>query len=143
MKKYTQEEIIEILKLHEKWLKDESGGKRADLRNADLSEANLRNANLSEANLWNANLRNADLRNADLRNAISNMEESRSMQLEKYRIFFTKDILAIGCKQYSWDEWRDFTDRQIAEMDDGALKWWNKWKEHIFQAYELTFGEVK
>lgn len=39
MKKYTQEELQEILKLHIKWLNDEPHGTRADLRGSNLSGA--------------------------------------------------------------------------------------------------------
>ena len=69
MKKYTQEELNKILELHKKWLMDEDGGVRADLRNADLRNANLRYANLRNADLRNADLYNADLRYANLRYA--------------------------------------------------------------------------
>ena len=58
----TSKEIQKVLALHEKWLNNEGGGKRADLRGADL-----RGANLSGANLRGADLRGADLRGADLR----------------------------------------------------------------------------
>ena len=83
------EKLAEILTEHKSWLKDEAGGKRADLRcadlrgaslrgaslrgadlrDADLCHANLRNANLRDADLCHANLRGADLRGADLRDA--------------------------------------------------------------------------
>ena len=80
MRELTQEEI-QILQRHAKWLADEEGGKRANLRGADLYGANLRNADLRGADLrdadlcgadlcgadlYGANLRNADLRDADL-----------------------------------------------------------------------------
>ena len=80
----TVEMIAEILKKHKKWLDNEKGGERANLRGAGLSYANLRDANLrgadlrdadlrgadlSYANLRDANLRGADLRDADLRGA--------------------------------------------------------------------------
>ena len=52
----NKEELKEILDNHKKWLNDEPGGKKADLRYADLSFANLRYADL----------RSADLRGADL-----------------------------------------------------------------------------
>ena len=78
MKNISKEELKEILKEHEMWLKDEKGGKRADLSNADLNGANLWNANLiyadlnganlSNAGLWKANLSSADLSNANLSN---------------------------------------------------------------------------
>ena len=47
----TSKEIKKVLALHEKWLKNEQGGERADLRRADLREADLREADLREANL--------------------------------------------------------------------------------------------
>ena len=61
--------LNEILEKHLKWLRDEYGGERANLRGADLYEANLYKANLYKANLRRADLRRADLRRADLRRA--------------------------------------------------------------------------
>ena len=74
MKTYTQEELNTILEKHEEWLRDETGGERAnlsgaDLYGADLSGANLSGANLSRANLSWANLSGADLYGADLSGA--------------------------------------------------------------------------
>ena len=80
----TSAEIKKVLDLHKKWLNNEQGGERANLRRADLREANLRwadlrwadlrgadlrGADLREANLSEANLRGADLRGANLRGA--------------------------------------------------------------------------
>ena len=62
----TKEELSEIMRLHAKWLSDEPGGVRANLRRADLRDANLRDADLSRADLRDANLSRADLRGADL-----------------------------------------------------------------------------
>lgn len=50
----TAEKLAEILEKHKKWLKEEAGGKRANLSYANLSNANLRYANLSYANLSGA-----------------------------------------------------------------------------------------
>ena len=58
------EKLKEILERHRKWLNDEDGGERADLR-----EANLRGADLYGANLYGADLREANLREANLRGA--------------------------------------------------------------------------
>ena len=66
MKKYTQDELTEILAKHEKWLNDEEGGECANLSNTDLSHARLRYSNLSYANLSSANLRYSDLSHANL-----------------------------------------------------------------------------
>ncbi len=62
--KYTEKELQEILLKHEKWLKNEQEGIRAD-----LSDTNLRNADLRYADLRNVDLRNADLSDTNLRNA--------------------------------------------------------------------------
>ena len=62
-------ELKNILKLHKKWLNNEEGGLKADLRGAELRGANLRGADLRRANLRGVNLNGADLRGADLREA--------------------------------------------------------------------------
>ncbi len=62
-------DIQEILKLHQKWLNDEPGGERANLRGASLHGVNLPCANLSGADLSDANLSGADLSDADLSGA--------------------------------------------------------------------------
>ena len=54
---------------HTKWLNDEEGGERADLRGANLRGADLQRANLQRADLRGADLQGADLREADLRGA--------------------------------------------------------------------------
>ena len=74
MKRYTPDEIKSVLEAHTKWLRNEEGGSRANLRGADLSEANLigaylDGANLSRANLIGANLSRANLSGANLRGA--------------------------------------------------------------------------
>jgi len=63
------EKLKEILERHRKWLNDEDGGERANLRGANLRGVNLRGADLREANLRGADLRGADLREANLRGA--------------------------------------------------------------------------
>ncbi len=65
----TKEQLNKVLEKHKKWLNDEPGGERADLRRANLQGADLWGANLWRADLWEADLRGADLRGADLRGA--------------------------------------------------------------------------
>lgn len=62
-------ELKAILDLHEKYLKNEPGGKKADLRFADLRLADLSRTSLHGADLTGANLRAANLRWADLSEA--------------------------------------------------------------------------
>jgi hypothetical protein len=132
---------------------EEAVRSQANLSGANLIHANLRGANLSGANLRGANLRGANLRGADLRGANlsganligadDNMLDICSMQIEKYHIIFTKDILQIGCKIFTHEQWKNFNNKDIYLMDHGALNLWNKWKEFIFMAIELKFGEQK
>ena len=69
MRKITGSELRDVLREHKRWLNDEDGAKKADLRGADLRYAYLCYADLRYADLYGANLRNADLYGADLRNA--------------------------------------------------------------------------
>lgn len=112
MKKYTKEELKEILRLHE------LGGC------ADLSGANLSGA---------------DLRCAGLRGAIGNMSEVKSLQLDTYNICYTCDMLAIGCQSHSIAEWAGFSDGETSIMDGKkALTFWRKYKKMIFDIIELS-----
>lgn len=65
----TNDELRAIVDAHGKWLRGESGGKRADLANADLAGANLAGANLAGANLMRAELTGANLAGANLASA--------------------------------------------------------------------------
>jgi len=61
--------IQEVLAKHKKWIADEEGGQRADLKGADLRVADLKGADLRAADLQDADLRGADLKDADLKGA--------------------------------------------------------------------------
>ena len=65
----TADEIKNVLEKHRKWLDNEAGGERADLRGANFEGADLRGANLNGANLWGANLSGANLVEANLSRA--------------------------------------------------------------------------
>ncbi len=80
---------------------------RANLLEADLGEADLHRANLSGANLSGADLTEANLSGAHLHCTIGNGKEIRSMQIEDYPIVYTSSQLAIGCKQYPIEEWKN------------------------------------
>lgn len=66
MKILTQIELDEVVELHEKWLRGEEGGRRAELCNVDLRSVDLACVNLSFADLSHANLTSAKLRSTDL-----------------------------------------------------------------------------
>jgi uncharacterized protein YjbI with pentapeptide repeats len=108
----------------------------ANLTDAYLYRANLTRANLTRANLYRANLTGADLTRANLTRAnlmdiIGNNKEIKSLQLfDEYGIAYTKDRLQIGCKNHSFQEWWNFSDKEILAMDGKkALSFWKKIKK--------------
>jgi len=115
----------------------------ANLHEANLYRADLSEANLHEANLYRADLSEANLHEADLHGTIGNMREVCSMQIEDFPITFTKNVLQIGCKNHTHEQWRAFTDAEIDSMHSQALPFWKKWKDHIFKTIELKYGERK
>ena len=131
MNSFTKEQLIEVLARHKMWLNNEVGGVRADLRYADLRYANLRSADLSYANLSYANL-------SFLHSA--NGKELACMNAGKYQVVLSKEKIAIGCKFFTVEEWKEFDDDTISKMDDGALEWWNQWKELVFMFHKNIFG---
>lgn len=83
-------DIKETLRLHAMWIAGEEGGVRADLREANLREANLYEANLREANL---------------RSVRGNGVEVRSLQIGRYDVVYTFEMLQIGCQRKPIAEW--------------------------------------
>ena len=119
----------------------------ADLRGANLRGANLRDANLEGANLRGANLEGADLRGADLRDAdlrdadLRNNKGVYGLNTEYYNIYFHKQQIQIGCKRHTLEEWENFTDSDIDEMDkEKALLFWKKYKDDVFSLYKKFFN---
>jgi len=140
MRTFTKEQLSEILAKHKAWLNNEEGGERANLRNANLSCADLSDANLSNANLSYADLSDANLRNANLRFLHSaNGKELACMNAGKYQVVLSKEKIAIGCKFFTVEEWKEFDDDKISKMDDGSLEWWKQWKEVILMFHANVF----
>ena len=107
----------------------------ANLRDADLRGANLRDADLRDANLRDADLRGADLFGADLRGANlfgANLRDADLPDLTfvimgmEYPITITNgEYLRAGCQNHKIEDWRQFSKRDIAEMDGRrALKFY-------------------
>ena len=96
----------------------------------------LYGADLSGANLYGANLYGADLL------CVGNMREIFTLQIDRYKIGFTKDFLQIGCQRHLISDWKKFSDEDIGAMDSEALSWWNKWNDHLFKTIHLTLGGV-
>ena len=116
-----------------------------NLRGTDLSGANLRDANLRDANLRCAYLSGADLSGADLSGAnlrflhSANGKELACMNAGKYQVVLSKEKIAIGCKFFTVEEWKEFDDDKISKMGVGALEWWKQWKELVFMFHKNIF----
>jgi len=145
------------LELHKKWLNDEVGGVRADLRGADLIdanliEANLRRADLIDANLYRTNLRRAYLERADLYRAdlgYANLREAslRGADLRKADLRYADlrgadlreaDLRGANLIRANLRE-SDLTDTKIDyRIEDGLLK---KVAEHALKENALDMFE--
>ena len=85
-------------------------------------------ADLAGANLYGADLTGADLTGAKYGDGIPLEHIPIILQGTKYYIIIMDTHIKIGCELHSHAEWESFSDAQIAEMDSGALEWWNEWK---------------
>ena len=128
MRAYTKADLDKIIKDHRLWLEG-IGGVRADLTGADLRGAYLTSADLTRA----------DLTGADLTATIYENDIPIIINTEYYSIVKCKAFIKIGCKTYTLEEWKAFTDSEIKEMDDKALEFWNKYKDLVL----LSIEEVK
>ena len=108
---------------------------------ADLSGANLSCADLSGANLRGANLEGADLSGVDLWGVIGDGHVIKSIIGLLYDINYTKDVIQIGCENNTHLEWAEFSDEEIAAMDDGALEFWTANKEMILNTVKSNFNK--
>ncbi|GKV89325.1 pentapeptide repeat-containing protein [Pectobacterium carotovorum] len=102
----------------------------ADLRGADLCGADLRGADLCGADLCGADLRGADLCGANLCGANlcgANLPDHTFVIMgEPYYLQITSDeYVKAGCQNHTAEQWRNFSKREIAEMDGKkALKFY-------------------
>ena len=103
----------------------------AHLRGANLTGANLRGANLRGANLRGANLSGADLRGADLSGADLAGADLIVITWMYWTVYITTDHIRIGCRSYTREEWKKFSEEEISEMHEGALNFWKENKELI------------
>jgi len=105
---------------------------RANLSGADLSGADLSRANLSGADLSRANLSGADLSGADLSGADLSGEKIKTNPIFIsgliWEVTISDNYLKIGCQRHTHDEWFNFTDSEIKNMESRAAKFWDEWK---------------
>ena len=128
MRELTKEEI-EVLQRHAKWLKNEEGGEKANLRGADLRGADLRGADLWGADLWGADLWGANLRDANLRDANLRGADLRGADLR-------------GADLWGADLWG--ADLWGANLRDADLRGADLWGADLWDAAGkiLSFGPI-
>lgn len=56
----------------------------------------------------------------------------------RWPVTITDNHILIGCQHHLIAKWQGFSDDEIAKMSEGALDFWKKWKDFIFQAIELS-----
>jgi len=88
-----------------------------------------------------ADLRSADLRSADLRYADLFGEKITKVPLMvyglNYDILITENHIKIGCEVHKSEEWKEFDDKRILEMDGkSALLWWKENKDFVIMCHE-------
>lgn len=154
----------EILKKHQLWLNNQKGGERADLScvnlscvnlsRADLRRADLRRVNLSRAdlrgavlrgadlsgakltgaNLIGANLHRAKLQDALLRNCIGNGREIKTIIADPWNIVLTKDVVWVGCRKFTKDEWTSLVKTQTTKLNTEEVE--TQWATIINAMFE-------
>lgn len=82
------------------------------------------------ANLYGANLEGANLRGANLEGEKLTKTPLQLNNL-KWPVLISDKYLRIGCQRFTIEEWKNFDDAAIVEMDFAALKFWRNWKAPI------------
>ena len=113
----------------------------ADFTDADFTRADFTRANFTGANFTGADFTRADFTDADFTDAIGNRREVKSLQIDTWSITYTSTHLQIGCQRHKIEDWWEFDDETINDMDGAALEWWRKWKAPLRQLIELSPAE--
>lgn len=103
-----------------------------------LIAANMKYANLMHAIFADLKMINCCLEGANIRYLEGSSEQIRVITGLRWRVIFTDDDMAIGCKQLPIREWRTVSDGRIALMSHGALDFWKENKKLIFAFIEKS-----
>ena len=115
----------------------------ADLRGADLTRANLSSADLSSADLRGVNLRGVDLTRANLRNTKHDYTILKIINELKYHIVLIDDLVTVGCRVYTYKEWKSFSNEEVSEMGSEALDFYKMLIPLLDYHYKGTKFEIK
>ena len=126
----TQEKLKEIIVSHGKWLRDEEGGERADLKGAYLEGADLRGAYFRGADLRGTDLRRADLRGAYLEDTYLGGAYLKGADLNKTYYQITR----IGS--------RNATTTYCVEDDNVVCGCWNNYRGGTLEEFKKRVESV-
>ena len=116
----------------------DTGG--ANFSHANLSYTDFRGSNLSFSNFNGANMDFARLENTNLYNVAGNNKEIKSIFCTRtYLMSYTTTDLYVGCKGHRIEDWWDFSEEDIREMDGKkAVSFCNKWRDTIKMIIEKS-----
>ena len=60
-----------------------------------------------------------------------------TVRTSKYYCTISDTHMAIGCKNYTFAEWENFTEQEIRKMDTNAWEWWTQWKPILFEILKV------
>ena len=86
--------------------------------------------------LIRADLSGADLRRADLSGANLSGADLIIITWSHWTTYITKGHVRIGCQSHTLEEWREFSDDQISDMDPRSINFWKQNKELIISLCE-------
>ena len=106
-----------------------------EIRDVDFSKSNLEGADLSCTDLINCNFEGSNLMRIDLEGCNGDGEYIRNIDnpFTDWNIVYTIDQLSIGCQQHAIEDWENFSDSEIDDMDISALYFWEYSRDSIFK----------
>ena len=60
-----------------------------------------------------------------------------TVRTREYYCTISDTHMAIGCKNYTFSEWENFTEEEIRKMDTNAWEWWTQWKPILFEILKV------
>ena len=82
--------------------------------------------------LQGANLREVDLQGADMPTDVIRIDGMR------WDVTILYGYMSIGCQHHYIDDWDKFTDDEISEMDEDALRFWQANKQKLITIANFT-----
>ncbi|WP_348518069.1 pentapeptide repeat-containing protein [Campylobacter sp. CCS1377] len=119
-------EMIDPLEFHNTFY-------QCSFKKADFNDCDFRYCSFEEC----------DLNEVIICNVLGDMKQICSLQVDSFKIAFTKDIIAIGCKNESLDWWKKASDDLIKDERNNYSQTWNAYKDILFKIIDIKFGGLR